>query len=309
MEQLSTKTMELQVELTDSEVHAASMELAELTARLAALEEEKKAVASSYKERMDRIVCDTRSLARKVTTGKDVREVECRVMADYDRAVAITYRNDTSAEVTRRPLSELERQRPLEFDAVPEPEPEPSITRLFCHHPICNSGRQECAVHAACPDFMSVPQIEHVEISDLDKIAELVDTWGWSRNAAKLLNYGFVLVMQVRESREIFVSDDHRLGWVPKIMHGTFAESDRYLQSLLNSDSRYVWMNTNGTEIHFRKSQQQAGQFKLFRREEFRIKTTNEGGAWSTWKKFKTEDECTAAWNDLLANDPKALED
>jgi hypothetical protein len=178
---IGTQFQQLTVDLTPVEVAQLSQQLAELTTKQAQLEEEKKAVTSSLKERLDRVLCDARSCARKVTTKKDVREVECHILADYDTGRATTYRVDTWERLTDRNLTASERQQSLEFEEEEESAPvddspdnvpadgdveggeaQPvenendewsSPEAKYCDHPSCNSGRNECMVHTACPDF------------------------------------------------------------------------------------------------------------------------------------------------------------
>ena len=66
-------TRNLVVNLTEDEITRCSQELARVTTQQAELEEEKKTVTSSYKEKLDRCVSDSRSLARKISTRQDIK--------------------------------------------------------------------------------------------------------------------------------------------------------------------------------------------------------------------------------------------
>lgn len=106
----------LVVNLTEEEITRCSQELARVTTQQAELEEEKKTVTSSYKEKLDRCVSDSRSLARKISTKQDMRETECEWVMDYEQRLAKLFRLDTMEEVERRKLTADELQEDLKFN-------------------------------------------------------------------------------------------------------------------------------------------------------------------------------------------------
>lgn len=65
------------VALNDDEVSSYAKELARVTAQQAELEDEKKAATSGFKNRIDRCVADCRALAQKVTTRRELRDIDC----------------------------------------------------------------------------------------------------------------------------------------------------------------------------------------------------------------------------------------
>lgn len=105
----------LVVNLTEEEITRCSQELARVTTQQAELEEEKKTVTSSYKEKLDRCISDSRCLARKISTKQDMREVECEWVMDYGNRIAKLFRLDTYEEVERRKLTADELQEELQF--------------------------------------------------------------------------------------------------------------------------------------------------------------------------------------------------
>lgn len=106
----------LVVNLTEEEITRCSQELARVTTQQAELEEEKKTVTSSYKEKLDRCISDSRCLASKISTKQDMREVECEWQMDYDQRLAKLFRLDTFEEVERRKLTADELQEELKFN-------------------------------------------------------------------------------------------------------------------------------------------------------------------------------------------------
>ena len=70
-------TRSLMVSLTETEIRSCATELARVTAAQAELEDEKKAATSGFKNRIDRCVADCRALAQKVTTRRELRDIDC----------------------------------------------------------------------------------------------------------------------------------------------------------------------------------------------------------------------------------------
>ncbi len=106
----------LVVNLTDQEITDCSKELARITTLQAEIEEEKKVVTSSYKEKLDRCISESRSLARKISTRQDFREVDCEWQPSYDERIKRLIRLDTYEEIEVRKLTndELQEELPLE---------------------------------------------------------------------------------------------------------------------------------------------------------------------------------------------------
>lgn len=112
-EVIAERSMPLRVPLTDSERLQKGVRLAELvrehTETLAA-HKEKRAEMKAEIEAVNARVLDCRY---DVSSGTEVRSVDCEVIADYGRGVVETIRVDTGAVVSSRPLEESERQRSL----------------------------------------------------------------------------------------------------------------------------------------------------------------------------------------------------
>lgn len=103
-------TRNLNCDLTEEEVSTYSNELARITTEQEGLEDEKKSVMSGYKDKIDRCVLDMRTLARKIQTRKEMRDVECRWTFDFSKARATLKRIDTLEIIEERAMTAEELQ-------------------------------------------------------------------------------------------------------------------------------------------------------------------------------------------------------
>jgi hypothetical protein len=105
-------TRSLMVALNEDEIRSYAAELARVTAQQAELEDEKKAVMSGFKNRIDRCVADCRTLAQKVTTRRELRDIDCEWSPARDGKMQLT-RLDTAEVIDTRKMTEEERQESL----------------------------------------------------------------------------------------------------------------------------------------------------------------------------------------------------
>lgn len=158
----------LVVNLTEEEIAVCAKELARVTTQQAEIEEEKKVVASSYKEKLERCISETRSLVRKISTRQDFREVECVWANDYPGRQAILFRLDNWDEIERRKLTTDEIQLSLlEEDAQADQELAPGRPENAPMVEVdgCGRGRKTCpADGSTCPDCLDPPEeVEHYD--------------------------------------------------------------------------------------------------------------------------------------------------
>jgi hypothetical protein len=106
----------LSCDLSDSEVQNYSNELARITSEQAEIEAEKKEVLSDFTAKLNKCIADSRVLARKVTTRKEERQVECDYEYDYAKGLVFTIRTDTGVTINQRKLTDDERQEKLDFE-------------------------------------------------------------------------------------------------------------------------------------------------------------------------------------------------
>lgn len=100
-------------ELTPEEVKDYSSELARVTSEQERLEDEKRSVTSGYTDKINRCVLDMRTLARKISTGQEMREVDCAWKFDFKTATAKLSRSDTGEVVETRAMTAEELQEKL----------------------------------------------------------------------------------------------------------------------------------------------------------------------------------------------------
>jgi hypothetical protein len=105
-------TRSLMVGLSEDEVSTCAKELARVTAAQAELEDEKKAATSGFKNRIDRCVADCRALAQKVTTRRELRDIDCEWQPSRDGKMILT-RMDTGEIIDTRKMTEEEHQQSL----------------------------------------------------------------------------------------------------------------------------------------------------------------------------------------------------
>ena len=105
-------TRSLMVGLNEDEIRAYAGELARVTAQQAELEDEKKAVTSGFKNRIDRCVADCRALAQNVTTRRELRDIDCEWQPSKDGKMFLI-RLDTAEIIDTRKMTEEEHQQSL----------------------------------------------------------------------------------------------------------------------------------------------------------------------------------------------------
>ena len=94
--------------------------LAISTQALEELESEKKAVASSYKERIESAQNDIRGAARRYKDGYEMRNIECEVARDYDAGVIRYVRTDNGEVACETKMTVAERQLTLDQAMTPD---------------------------------------------------------------------------------------------------------------------------------------------------------------------------------------------
>jgi hypothetical protein len=105
-------TRSLMVGLSEDEVSTCAKELARVTAAQAELEDEKRAATSGFKNRIDRCVADCRALAQKVTTRRELRDIDCEWQPSKDGKMFLI-RLDTAEIIDTRKMTEEEHQESL----------------------------------------------------------------------------------------------------------------------------------------------------------------------------------------------------
>lgn len=117
-------TQSLKVELTDKEKQAFGLRMAEMLQELDQLEKDKKRIVDDFKAQAGALESQAGSLATKITTGTDWRDVPCVwIMDDPKTGMKTNYRLDRLSIIESKAMTEQEMQRTLPLNLPPEPEP------------------------------------------------------------------------------------------------------------------------------------------------------------------------------------------
>lgn len=107
---LKRYTTTLDCELTEKEVLAYGRELASVTSAIATEESNQISVKKEMASRLAGLEAKASELSAKVNRGKELREVQIEVMADFKANTATEIRGDTGEVYRERPLREEEKQ-------------------------------------------------------------------------------------------------------------------------------------------------------------------------------------------------------
>lgn len=109
-------TRNLMCKLTEKEIQGFSRQLAENTQAVSCLEEEKKANAAAFASKISRHRSNISDLARKVTTGQEMRDIDCEWTYDWEGGIKYLHRLDNYEEIEREAIRDYERQDDLPID-------------------------------------------------------------------------------------------------------------------------------------------------------------------------------------------------
>lgn len=116
MKKAKTTREFLKYEFTHDEIHDKGLELARLTSEQAAIDNERKAVASEFKAKLDGIAASMETIGKHINNGYEHRYIDCDVIFHKpNTGMKTVYRKDTGEEVRRENMSEEEMQLELEF--------------------------------------------------------------------------------------------------------------------------------------------------------------------------------------------------
>ena len=110
-----TITQNLKCILTPAETLARAKEMSRANSEIIRLEADLKSVKSQYNSQIDKHTATRDDMSRRVSEGCEGRDVECTEYWDYDRHEVYVVRRDTFETVSSRTMSNVERQRGLDF--------------------------------------------------------------------------------------------------------------------------------------------------------------------------------------------------
>lgn len=111
---LSNEPHKLPCPLDQKAIAEVANELASEIQKLETLEGEKKSIDADYNGQIKVVKQKMHSLSQKVTSGEEMRSIDCELKLNYSKQTAILTRTDTKAIVEERPMTEEEKQ--MEFD-------------------------------------------------------------------------------------------------------------------------------------------------------------------------------------------------
>lgn len=98
MEEFKTKS--IKYEFNEAEKAEIAKEMAKKVEELSRLEDEKKAMTSDFKSKIDLASAECKAAANKLNTGYEYRNIQCLVERDY-RAGKIHFRRPDTMELVR----------------------------------------------------------------------------------------------------------------------------------------------------------------------------------------------------------------
>lgn len=121
-QELQTVTKSLRYEFSEAEMKELSIDLANTNQELRRLEEEKKSITSEYGSRMN--ICKERisSFSDKVSSGYEVREIECEVQYHVPRKGIKTLRRTDTGKVWEEKMSDHDFNLFTQFEEASEME-------------------------------------------------------------------------------------------------------------------------------------------------------------------------------------------
>jgi predicted nuclease with TOPRIM domain len=108
--------MRLKHQLTTEEKRELSESMADNQAKLEELEDEKKAVASDYKSRIETVQGEIRRESNTYRQGWDLRDIQCCEVQNFSKGTVTVNRLDTGEVIKSRPMTHDERTLELPFE-------------------------------------------------------------------------------------------------------------------------------------------------------------------------------------------------
>lgn len=97
-------------QFTESEKREMAQDLAQKVSDQQIAEDEKKAVMSDLKSRIDSLAAQANSLATKLNNGYEMRNIKCEIEKDFKGGIVRHIRTDTGEVVRERKMNDDDRQ-------------------------------------------------------------------------------------------------------------------------------------------------------------------------------------------------------
>ena len=99
---------------TDDEKKEIAMEMAQKVSELQSAEDDKKAVMSDFKSRIDLFQANVNSAATKLNNGYEMQTVKCEIIPDWNKKIWQYFRVDNEMLVKEKPMSTDDLQMKLD---------------------------------------------------------------------------------------------------------------------------------------------------------------------------------------------------
>lgn len=114
--------------LNDQEIKQRGQQLAEMNYKRAQIEDEKKAANSEFKEKIDNLEMQAKTIVQEIRSKSEYRDVPVTEEKDFDVKVCRTIRTDTGEIVSERPLRVDELQRKFKDENGEDISPKGTLT-------------------------------------------------------------------------------------------------------------------------------------------------------------------------------------
>jgi len=105
----------LRYDFSDNEKAVLAEEMARKVTEAEDLDDQKKAVTSEYTAKINTAQAEAQSKAKKLTSGFEMRQVDCEESLDYDKKEVNVQRLDNFEIIEKRTMTNLELQQSLDL--------------------------------------------------------------------------------------------------------------------------------------------------------------------------------------------------
>ena len=105
----------LRYDFTDEEKAELANDMARKITEAEDLDDQKKAVTSEYTAKINSAQAEAQSKAKKLTSGYEMRQIDCVEILDYEEKEVTVTRLDDSEQVERRTMTNYELQQSLDL--------------------------------------------------------------------------------------------------------------------------------------------------------------------------------------------------
>ena len=104
----------VKVIFTETEKREIAQEMAQKVSELQQAEDDKKAIMSDYKSRIDGLQANVNSAATKLNNGYEMRSIKCEIVPNWDNKKWEFWRTDTQEFLRDKPMSSDDLQMKLD---------------------------------------------------------------------------------------------------------------------------------------------------------------------------------------------------